>query len=513
MNHVVSVDADSGVPAPPRGLARVLADRPLAVKISVILVFSAIVSAGLGVQGMVSIGSAVDASKGTQGNVTALSLLNQVTRDGSMESQELVLAAASEDAPDAAGHLSRAEQFGNRATADFKRYLAVSSADRAMLDEWSTLDSAVDTVIADEFAPVARAGDTSRSLNVYLTRVQPVAERYAAVTAQMLRAEQSDAADETASIVHQRASDWWWSIGLLSFGLLATVAVAVWITRSITRPVGQLRHALARMADGDLSVRVDVYSHDEVGAMSAALNTAAESMYTTVDAIARGVDTLESSTGELSIAAESVSRNVETVAAGSEQVRGSIADISRNAHEAASVATQAVTVAQATNTAVARLGESSIEIGNVVKVITSIAEQTNLLALNATIEAARAGEAGKGFAVVANEVKDLARETAAATEDIARRVDMIQSDTTDAVCAIGQIGQIISRINDHQMSIASAVEEQTANTVEMNRNVVEASVGVAQISGRIGGRGRDTGESLRGLAIGLQSEIGKFSLR
>ena len=135
---------------------------------------------------------------------------------------------------------------------------------------------------------------------------------------------------------------------------------------------------------------------------------------------------------------------MQTVAAGSEEMGASIREIAQNATEAARVAAQAVEVADATNATVAKLGESSAEIGNVVKVITSIAEQTNLLALNATIEAARAGEAGKGFAVVANEVKDLAQETARATEDITRRVEAIQADTGGAVEAIGEIAAIIA---------------------------------------------------------------------
>ncbi len=154
-----------------------------------------------------------------------------------------------------------------------------------------------------------------------------------------------------------------------------------------------------------------------------------------------------------------------------EEMTASIREIAKNANEAARVATQAVKVAETTNSTVGKLGESSAEIGKVIKVITSIAQQTNLLALNATIEAARAGEAGKGFAVVANEVKELAKETAKATEDISQKIEAIQTDTRGAVAAIGQIGTIINQINDIQNTIASAVEEQTATTNEISRNV------------------------------------------
>jgi methyl-accepting chemotaxis protein len=151
------------------------------------------------------------------------------------------------------------------------------------------------------------------------------------------------------------------------------------------------------------------------------------------------------------------------------------------------VASSAVHAAETTNATITKLGESSAEIGKVIKVITSIAQQTNLLALNATIEAARAGEAGKGFAVVANEVKELAKETAKATEDISQKIEAIQGDTKSAVTAIAEIGEIISKINDYQNTIASAVEEQTATTNEISRNVSEAAKGSTEIAQNIVG--------------------------
>ena len=227
--------------------------------------------------------------------------------------------------------------------------------------------------------------------------------------------------------------------------------------------------------------------------------------------------------GVASAAAEQVSHSVATVATAAEEMGASIKEIARSAHDAAKVATSAVKVAEKTNATVAKLGESSAEIGNVVKVITSIAQQTNLLALNATIEAARAGEAGKGFAVVANEVKELAKQTARATEDIGRKIEAIQTDTRGAVEAIGQIGQIIAKINDLQNTIASAVEEQTATTGEISRSVTEAARGSSEIAQNITGvaqaaRGTTEGASdtkkaadgLSQVALELQKLVGQF---
>ncbi|MCZ2817204.1 methyl-accepting chemotaxis protein [Modestobacter sp. VKM Ac-2984] len=341
----------------------------------------------------------------------------------------------------------------------------------------------------------------------------------------------TSAAREAAVGKAQEAEDAYTSartltVAIIVIGLFVSVVLALLVVRSVMGPVQRLREVLDRVAEGDLSVRAGATGGAEIGEVarsldstleslsgvlrlvndsagrlavaSQALNTGAAGMARSAQAATGQADVVVSSAGE-------VAASVDTVATGSQQMEAAIREISRNASEASRVAGQAVAVAENTTRTVGKLGDSSQEIATVVKLINGIAEQTNLLALNATIEAARAGEAGKGFAVVASEVKELAQETARATEDISQRVEAIQADTAGAVSAIGEISSVIGEINDYQATIAAAVEEQTATTNEMNRNVAEAAGSSRSIATAISGLAAGTQQTNEGVAEAQRS--------
>lgn len=328
--------------------------------------------------------------------------------------------------------------------------------------------------------------------------------------------------------------------------LLVVLAVIIMgkVRRSITHSVESVETVVNGLTQGDLTRSAVINSNDELADMSRAVNLSNSTLREAFGSAARTseavrsesetVVNLTSKTAQAAAdsaaqatavagAAEQVSFNVQTVAAGAEEMGSAIREISSNANEAARVAQEATEAAAVTTETVEKLGKSSKEIDDVIHTITAIAEQTNLLALNATIEAARAGEAGKGFAVVAGEVKDLAAETAKATDDITGRIAKIQDDTDSAVTAIRRISEIISQINDFQTTIAAAVEEQTATTNEMARSVTEAASGSSTIATNIGqfaGAASQAVEPLNSLAAtasdlqskaaDLRAELGKF---
>ena len=322
-----------------------------------------------------------------------------------------------------------------------------------------------------------------------------------------LDADQVDAvARAQAAMAHTVSVTEWTNRIVVLAGVALLIGFALPLARSILRPVHRLGTVIEALAAGDLTQRSGISSRDELGRMAAGLDRALDTIRESMATIGDNAGTLASSASEMAVvagqiassaqdasaqttaaAAEAadISRNVQTVAAGSEEMGLSIREISINTSEAAQIAAAAVNEAERATETVRRLGESSVGIGNVIKLITSIAEQTNLLALNATIEAARAGDAGKGFAVVAGEVKDLAQETARATEDIGARVTAIQQDTGGAVEVIDRISEVIAKINDYQTTIASAVEEQTATTGEMGRSIGEVAIGSSRIAANI----------------------------
>jgi methyl-accepting chemotaxis protein len=334
--------------------------------------------------------------------------------------------------------------------------------------------------------------------------------------------------------------------GMLLVALAVSVGVALVVARILTRPLARAVDALRGVAGGDLTVQLPPSSVAETNVLATALNQTVAAVRHAIQAMRGSAQALASSAQQIagvasamsasaeavsaqakdaSALADEVSGNVSSVAGGSEEMSASIREIAHNASEAAGVAGGAVDLASATNTTVGSLGTSSAEINDVLKVITSIAEQTNLLALNATIEAARAGEAGKGFAVVANEVKDLAQETARATQDISERIGAIQSDSAAAVGAIGEITHVINRINDYSTTIASAVEEQTATTSEINHSVSVAAdrtiaiaaaiVGLTESAASTTGAATDArgaAAELERMSDELQELVGRFTV-
>jgi methyl-accepting chemotaxis protein len=305
----------------------------------------------------------------------------------------------------------------------------------------------------------------------------------------------------------------------LSLAVVSGLGLAWLITRSISRPLRAAVDMLKDIAqgEGDLSLRLKIASRDEIGELAGWFNTFVEKLQQTISRVSRTTESLTESSQRLSTTAggltqgageattrsqsvaaaaeqmsvnmrsmaasgEEMSANVKSVASAVEEMTASIAEVARSAEQAANAAGNAASLAEVSHRTVAELGHAADAIGKVTVVIQEIAEQTNLLALNATIEAARAGEAGKGFAVVATEVKELARQTASATEDIRARIEGIQTSTGKAVQSIDEVGKAIRQVNEVSRTIASAVEEQSITTKEIAKNVAQASTAVNAVA-------------------------------
>jgi len=336
------------------------------------------------------------------------------------------------------------------------------------------------------------------------------------------------------------------TIASLVIGLLIAAAAMAFSLFGIARPIGRITGAMGVLAAGDTKAEIPFAARkDEIGKMAVAVQVFKDNMIRTREleaeqkeaevraaaqrksdmhkladefqaAVGSIVDTVSSASTELEAAAgtltktaevtqelsgsvaaasEQASANVQSVASATEEMTSSVNEISRQVQESARIAGDAVKQAQATDARINALSHAAGRIGDVVKLITAIAEQTNLLALNATIEAARAGEAGRGFAVVASEVKQLASQTAKATDEISTHIAGMQTATQESVAAIKEIGGTIGRISQIASTIAAAVEEQGAATQEIARNVGEAAKGTQQVASNITDVNRGAGET------------------
>jgi methyl-accepting chemotaxis protein len=501
----------------------VFANLSVKVKILSAIVIASLVAVLVGITGLIGLSkTSAAATLISTGNVTSINAVAD-------------LRAAAEKAQSDSAHQALAPddaiatRFADDLTADLAAFDAAMTAYRASgpAGESATIDNLV--TIWQQYADIARnrllslgtANRLDQWSTVHENQVKPLAQKVRAELAALDRAEGTEAVRNSDGARSTYRFSRTLTLTILIVGVLVALGLGVIVARRIVRSLAKVHAVCDALAARDLTHTSGLDSGDEPGRMGRALDAAiaglretvttidtsaaslagaSEQMSTTASRISASAHETSSQAQAVSAAAEQISRSVDTVSAGSEEMGASIREISQNASEAARVASEAVAVTAATSATMNKLGDSSAEIGNVIKVITSIAEQTNLLALNATIEAARAGEAGKGFAVVASEVKDLAQETARATQDISGRVEAIQSGTTGAVTAIEEISQVIARISDYQTTIASAVEEQTATTAEMSRSVSEAASGTNEIARSITGVAAAAGATSDGVA-------------
>ncbi len=374
----------------------------------------------------------------------------------------------------------------------------------------------MDRVLAD------RSGDdsaavTEKALKIYRTQTLASLDQLGQGMQQIAELLEKETATAVAALDRQTRSTVVRVILVALVALVAGTLFSLFMTRYITTRVGKLSAFCGQLADGDFTGRIDIDQKDELGmladslkktrldlshmfgatidevvslasssdslfAVSTQLSEGAEDMTGRSNTVAAAAEEMSSNMNSVAAASEQAATNVNMVATAAEEMTTTVKDIAGNSDKGRTITNEAVTKAESASLKVNELGAAAEEISKVTEVITEISEQTNLLALNATIEAARAGEAGKGFAVVANEIKELARQTAEATQGIKAKVTGIQNTTADTVSEIGQISEVIRSVNDIVTSIANAVAEQSITTQEIAENVAQASQGIQEVN-------------------------------
>jgi methyl-accepting chemotaxis protein len=458
----------------------------------------------------------------------------------------MLLAPNAEEASHDVEHIKQTEQDFREHQRQWMNRLKDQHLKEELTRIWDQVDGEYFRIINTEVIPLVLQGRIAEAQRLRHEKTLPLNLKIETAMKQLDKQLDEQVARQEADAAANARSRMRFTFAVLA-GCLLVASILAWrIANGIVDRLREKVAVLKQVANGDLSCRLEVHSNDEISEIAKVIDDMIDGLASMVTGIransqalsdsARGLSgaslQLEaasqqtaSNAGAVTAAAQQVNGNLQTVSDATEAMTDTISAIARNASEASNVASTAEQLANSTRATMTKLTESSAQIGNVIKVITSIAAQTNLLALNATIEAARAGEAGKGFGVVANEVKELAKETARATEDISHRVHSIQEDAAGTVIVINEITTVVGRINELQNGISCSIEEHTAATSEIASNLDETTQGTAEIVGDISNvahaaqetqssaaQAQKSAQELSLLAASLEALVGRFKL-
>jgi methyl-accepting chemotaxis protein len=546
------VAAHSGTPATPgrRGLGGWLRDRRLRTKVLlpvVVAAAGAVVLSWTGISALrVTSHSATEIYAHAAVPLADLARMRDGEGDARVQVRDYVLGAPGSGRDSLRGDIQATDKAIDESLAGYAAdHGGVLDADRAALVKQVQAGIATWRQVRDsQILPAADRNDMAAVADALSGALSKADDAFAGPLDSLFTAETEAAAAQAATARQDASTQQSVMIWVTIVALILAVLIGLVVVRAITAPVLRVKAVLVGLASGDLTGEAYVDSRDEIGQMASALAMAGASLRDTIATMDRSAVRLTDAADHLSAgngrigqqvsesatqatlvaaAADTVSANTHALADSAGQMQAAISEIATNAEQASQVAGEAMTTVQSATATIDELGRSSAGIGEILKVISAIAQQTNLLALNATIEAARAGEAGKGFAVVAHEVKELAAQTASATGDIARRAEAIQTSGAQANTTVSGVRQIIERINEFQATIAAAVEQQSATTAEMQRNVNEAAASSSEIAANVSTMAasaqaskngvdgsQETVATLTELAVELRQQVGRF---